>query len=335
MKDRVSLYPGRVKLTPVAGQENVFDLTRADQPTQEGTALNKGNLLADDTAGLFGLDDAAVPDDVLKMLGPYFEHWWQLQPVNATVALGTQTNTTFNWQSKHTTGTVVYYSDEISVGVYGSADLKNPQSVTIKTYGATTLNSLTKGKYFYSDLYPSIFFQPSNQSASDGSSTSTSVKVQTVTASVTRTGDATYVQSTNRNAYPDDGIHDNIAYSYLGIPMQNAAIPTIKLALGSYFGTGQAGESYPITLTFGGTPLFVVIESVNRYNTASEQMVLVRGVNWGFSEHVNNYNETVIWGENMVTWYDADGNYIRQLNISGRKYAYFAILGTNGAEVIA
>ena len=41
MKDRISLYPGRVKLNPVAGEANTYDMVRADQPTQEGTALNK------------------------------------------------------------------------------------------------------------------------------------------------------------------------------------------------------------------------------------------------------------------------------------------------------
>lgn len=50
MKDRISLYPGRVKLNPVAGEANTFDMVRADQPTQEGTALNKANLLNDSTA---------------------------------------------------------------------------------------------------------------------------------------------------------------------------------------------------------------------------------------------------------------------------------------------
>lgn len=50
MQDRVSLYPGRVKLEPVAGQANTYDLTRADQPTQEGTPLNKASLLSDATA---------------------------------------------------------------------------------------------------------------------------------------------------------------------------------------------------------------------------------------------------------------------------------------------
>ena len=68
MQDRVPLYPGRVKMTPVAGQTNTYDLTRADQPTQEGTPLNKASLLKDATAALFGKTNAAVPDDILSLL---------------------------------------------------------------------------------------------------------------------------------------------------------------------------------------------------------------------------------------------------------------------------
>lgn len=68
MQDRVSLYPGRVKLEPVAGQTNLYDLTRADQPTQEGTPLNKATLLKDSTAALLGLGTDAVPDDAFVAL---------------------------------------------------------------------------------------------------------------------------------------------------------------------------------------------------------------------------------------------------------------------------
>ena len=39
--DRVPTYPGRVVLTPVSGQQNTYDLVRADQPIEEGTPLNK------------------------------------------------------------------------------------------------------------------------------------------------------------------------------------------------------------------------------------------------------------------------------------------------------
>lgn len=55
MKDRVPTYPNRVILNPVAGQENTYDIVRADEPQQEGTPLNKATLLDDATAEKLGL----------------------------------------------------------------------------------------------------------------------------------------------------------------------------------------------------------------------------------------------------------------------------------------
>ena len=63
MKDRVPLYPGRVKLTPVAGQANTYDMARADSPQQEGTPLNKATLLSDETAALIWPDASTRPAD--------------------------------------------------------------------------------------------------------------------------------------------------------------------------------------------------------------------------------------------------------------------------------
>lgn len=89
MQDRVPLYPGRVKLTPVSGQENTYDMVRADQPTQEGTPLNKANLLSDDVAALLGLGATSVPNDAFRALSRY--HWKLIQeyrtagPVEFTV----------------------------------------------------------------------------------------------------------------------------------------------------------------------------------------------------------------------------------------------------------
>lgn len=68
MKDRVPTYPGRVKLTPVAGQENTYDMERADSPAQEGTPLNKATLLTDTVAALLGLSDEATVNDMLAAL---------------------------------------------------------------------------------------------------------------------------------------------------------------------------------------------------------------------------------------------------------------------------
>ena len=42
--DRVPTYPGRVVLTPVAGQANTYDMVRSDSPVVEGTPLDKATF---------------------------------------------------------------------------------------------------------------------------------------------------------------------------------------------------------------------------------------------------------------------------------------------------
>lgn len=39
--DRVPTYPGRVRMTPVAGQANTYDMVRADNPIEPGTPINR------------------------------------------------------------------------------------------------------------------------------------------------------------------------------------------------------------------------------------------------------------------------------------------------------
>lgn len=75
MKDRESAYPGRVKMTPVEGQENTYDLERADEPTVEGTILNKRNFLPDYIAEALGLSaaDDPVPADAFRAIAQGFE----------------------------------------------------------------------------------------------------------------------------------------------------------------------------------------------------------------------------------------------------------------------
>lgn len=69
MIDRVPMNPGRVLITPENGGAAYYaTMTRADNPTQEGTPLNKAALLKDTTAALMGLDPTATPDDMLKAL---------------------------------------------------------------------------------------------------------------------------------------------------------------------------------------------------------------------------------------------------------------------------
>ncbi len=82
MKDRKSTYPGRVQLLPVEGQENIYDLSRADEPEEEGTPLNKRTLLPDYIAKALGLDpETATPAEAIKALAE------GLDPVIASVSI--------------------------------------------------------------------------------------------------------------------------------------------------------------------------------------------------------------------------------------------------------
>lgn len=70
MLDRMSVYPGRVLITPADGSPPFLaTLTWADEPEVEGTPLNKASLLQDQTARLLGLEPVtATPNDALMAL---------------------------------------------------------------------------------------------------------------------------------------------------------------------------------------------------------------------------------------------------------------------------
>lgn len=120
MKDRVPLYPGRVKLTPVSGQANIYDMVRADSPTQEGTPLNKDSLLKDSTAALYGLGADAVPDDIFKTLGA---------ELRVTTKVG-----------------VVVTASKDNVTVSATADSSGLAVLKIPTFGTWTLKATINGK---------------------------------------------------------------------------------------------------------------------------------------------------------------------------------------------
>ena len=69
MKDRVAAHPGRYKLTKVSGSTNLYDLERADQPTEAGTPFQKATMLTDETATALGLtqDDPNINDALKKI----------------------------------------------------------------------------------------------------------------------------------------------------------------------------------------------------------------------------------------------------------------------------
>lgn len=117
MKDRVSTYPGRVRMTPVSGQTNVYTMERADQPSQAGTPINKDTLLKDATAALFGLTSSAVPDDVFA----------EIAANRAKVAYGSYAGTG-QYGSSHPVTLVLPFEPKFIVVLSGSSNYFGPQS---------------------------------------------------------------------------------------------------------------------------------------------------------------------------------------------------------------
>lgn len=130
MKDRVPLYPGRVKLEPVAGQANTYDMTRADQPQQVGTKLNKANLLTDETVTKIWPNASERPADptVNEALAAL------VRPEVSVVGTYTGTGVKFGSLIEKTTGTTIYNQRDVVAGngvlvkmdvsgnIYSSAD---------------------------------------------------------------------------------------------------------------------------------------------------------------------------------------------------------------------
>lgn len=155
MNDRIPLYPGRVTLTPVDGQPNIYDMVRADEATQDGTPLRKSTLLKDTTAEQYGLDSSAVPDDILSWLGRYNEHWWSALHGEAVYGYsGAETEYTkdddgsyyhffaYNTSSKKYTYNFSY-SDKISVdAATGDISLVAPVEFTYDESGSFVLSDV-------------------------------------------------------------------------------------------------------------------------------------------------------------------------------------------------
>lgn len=354
MKDRVPVYPGRVKLVPVSGQENVYDMTRADQPTQQGDPLNKATLLKDATAALFGLGTDAVPDDVLAYLGKYAQHWWKKRKIVYTAENGPRlANMEFAKFYPRDMSFSIPYSSDISIDSNGAVSLKSPSELAL-TYRTYSQANTLKGKYFNTFSYNSdpvhskeIYYM--DVSESDVTRDSSGVyyifgSAHLVSAKKSYSTTYELLSANSRDAYPESGEKDGYYYQYLGIPFEN--LPTTpKIATGSYVGTGKYGISNPNSLTFQAKPKKVSIVGAyinsasspgygQHYNEAAFYCDVISGeytsagygyLNYGGYQDIggSDYKSKLVG--NTLSWYNTS-RAEDQFNESGVKYYYFAIL---------
>lgn len=317
----------------LAGAQPLDVLFNAIGWSQMPTFLNKANLLKDSTTDLFALPASAVPDDVLAFLGKYNEHWWKGESSGYAIELGNLVSTQLF--TVYDNDSVITYAENVYADSNGNIVLNNTNTVGLSWYSVVADCDVLKGKYFKS-TDGILYFCPTNSTfttVTSGEARVFSASVQAVTAVANENASSVFfVQSSNRNAYPDKGEQDGVIYEYLGIPFDNA-VNAPKIAFGSYIGTGTYGSGNKTTLTFDFIPkiVFIIAKTGALFHsyqsTLQEWIMLINGMTSCLTKQSSSNSgtgtTTVSWSDKTVSWYGTWAG--AQLNTSGKEYIYVAI----------
>ena len=140
-------------------------------------------------------------------------------------------------------------------------------------------------------------------------------------------GDWEYVQSNNRNAYPDSGESGGYEYEYLGVPFDK--LPTVgAVEIGSYAGTSTYGQNNPNTLTFSKKPKLIILGPTNTGNSVTAGIdntcIILFGITTNFTFGSSDSINHISYSENTMSWYN-DNSATYQRNYKGYKYYYIVI----------
>lgn len=267
---------------PQTTVENIVDI--------QDNYYTKNEILTNATAALFGLGTDAVPDDVLSILSKVAQYSW-LRRINRDVFAEVKTNYTVSTETGYpysfnqmcvtyqysTAANIlvdVQYSDTVSFNSNGTPYLENPQTVQVSYNNYTNANILS-GKYYYKTqngtiITDKVYYAYPNQVATRHYTSSercvyfSSVAVISSTL-MTEIGTWERLFSTDENAYPT-GIVNGYEYIFMNTILNNTDYP-VKIANGSYKGTGTYGKNNPNTLTFGFEPAIVFIVGYSSMDT--------------------------------------------------------------------
>ena len=347
MKNRLPKYPGRVRLVPVPGQANTFDMVRADEPTEAGTSLSKHNLLKDATAAMFGLDAMAVPDDVFAWLGKYNLHCWE----SKTLATATKYA---DIKSELTSGLRVNFANaryatdytfDRDTGAFALVDPLMPTDVEDLLTGCYVLGTEDGVQEAGVSKPGVLYYIPAEHMWASASDTHAAFSADrgiirhTAQAYEVDAGEVSYVYSENRDAYPDDEILGDFQYRYLGIPFENIrSIP--KVVVGTYIGTGTYGSNEPCELALGFIPAVVFVYQKSdqgflfgdsgSHKEANSFMALhgssrARRHGYVTSSSYSTFEDNFVWEGTTFKWYSSRDSEYAQLNATGIEYGYVAI----------
>lgn len=318
MKDRVSTYPGRVRLTPVSGQENVYDLVRADQPTEPGMPLNKANLLTDAVAALLGGNSTMTPNEAFNVLAEnFYAYTWRrydkkYKAAYSANSLGTKVYSDSiglgPTNSSYGTLSTMLISKNISIDSNGNVSLVSPTQYTVSQSNTNTINNNIANRYFQmKTLGPSnyissglnttdIYFNENTSGTIASQSNTVLLRTKDSVKVVSTETDKEYstetiVKSTNSSAYPNpSGLSGDYYYEYIG-RLIDRVYESRPIAVVKYIGTGTYGSANPVEVTFPFAPRYVMIHGY-RSGTQSPSVIYTKLFNSGSSEVYNHPLDT-------------------------------------------
>lgn len=247
--------------------------------TQVDGIFTSEQTLTSNTLAKYQLSASAVPDDVFAFLGKYAQYWWRRRSIIFEPNVATS-ETRIYFANGYVDPNTVYYSTEIDSTSDGKPVLKNPQSLVVPagtSSGALTIlqNANLGGKYVTNILYRAsvevsdeVYLLPSNPSFQFDSGLPYTIPAYKVTLNKTF-GDWEYVQSNNRNAYPDGesfGYVVDLSHTFNDVYITNA-YETRTIYYSSDIGFDSEGTPYLV----GETSL-----SIN-YNSGTDIFNLLKG----------------------------------------------------------
>lgn len=165
MDDRNVQFPTRYRMIKVPGTDDIFDMIPAPGTVyNEGTLINKANLLTDAVTNLIGLTGDVVPNDMMRVLATAGDlHVWRRtvetsEKIPAKYSLGpTQGKTPLTYPKTPTTQATFHYGKSISIDDNGGITINGEQTVRLNSDDSSVskANNL-KGSFFYCDSSTTI-----------------------------------------------------------------------------------------------------------------------------------------------------------------------------------
>ena len=335
MKDRVPTYPGRVIMTPVDLDTNTYDLSRADEATVEGTALNKATLLTDATASQLGLSSSdPTVNEALAAAVPLNRGVWHSRSHSLTLELGTATTVSGSSTSASSTIWTVSYVSSASMDEAGNINLTREGSISLKYNNVSDYASTLTGKYFWlassatKRPYDALYYGTGTITGStDGSTYTVTIPCRPVNRP-TSVGSWSGEFSDSASAHTK-GITGSTEYEFTKALM--SAGPNMKCKFGFYEGSATDGAHTIATLSCDFHPLLLILQYkyAGTSDAWSRTHILLRGqtmIPLMYTEDSSyDYNVGLTWNAESIVLRSTKSSGVNAFDRENTNYPYLII----------